>query len=405
MRNIKTFVGCVGLVVSACTTIPDTLKSDKTLPVLDSAPLCENASAKISISYPTARINNCRVQSSNKFEFTITPENTPINNSAWFGFRVDPKSSSTLRATIKYKDGTHRYQPKISYDGVKWELLPSSRVDMKNKSEVELRLPLSNRPFLVSAQEILTKDAHDNWSRQMSAKPFVSMSQIGQSVDDNPISMLTVETQKDIKKPYVILVGRQHPPELTGALALMPFAETVLGDSPLADEFRKKFNLLIVPNLNPDGVTAGNWRHNKNGKDLNRDWGPFTEPETQSVKSELDKLDRSGDKVMFFLDFHSTRENVLYTQTDDEPTKPANFAHNWVTAVDDRLDDAVYPFTRKPSPNTGRPVSKNYMYDRYGIPAITYEVGDHTNRKALSDAAVVFAEEMMSLLIKELDKS
>jgi hypothetical protein len=33
-------------------------------------------------------------------------------------------------------------------------------------------------------------------------------------------------------------------------------------------------------NANPDGVDKGHWRLNDGGVDLNRDWGPFTQPET-----------------------------------------------------------------------------------------------------------------------------
>jgi hypothetical protein len=40
------------------------------------------------------------------------------------------------------------------------------------------------------------------------------------------------------------------------------------------------------------------------------------------------------------------------------------------------------------------------MYKRYGIPSVTYEVGDETDRLATETAAVVFAEEFMKLLLQ-----
>ena len=43
---------------------------------------------------------------------------------------------------------------------------------------------------------------------------------------------------------------------------------------------------------------------------------------------------------------------------------------------------------------------KNYMYKRYGIPSMTYEVGDETSRADASAAARVFAEEFMRLLLE-----
>ena len=41
------------------------------------------------------------------------------------------------------------------------------------------------------------------------------------------------------------------------------------------------------------------------------------------------------------------------------------------------------------------------MYKRYGIPSTTYEVGDDTNRNAIRQAATVFAEELMLLILEQ----
>lgn len=38
------------------------------------------------------------------------------------------------------------------------------------------------------------------------------------------------------------------------------------------------------------------------------------------------------------------------------------------------------------------------MYKRYGVPSLTYEVGDETPRAAAAAAAIIFAEEFMTLL-------
>jgi hypothetical protein len=39
------------------------------------------------------------------------------------------------------------------------------------------------------------------------------------------------------------------------------------------------------------------------------------------------------------------------------------------------------------------------MYQRYGIPSVTFEVGDETDRTLIDRAAEVFAREMMRLMI------
>jgi hypothetical protein len=42
------------------------------------------------------------------------------------------------------------------------------------------------------------------------------------------------------------------------------------------------------------------------------------------------------------------------------------------------------------------------MYRRYGVPSGTYEVGDETDRDAARAAAVIFAEELMTLMLETL---
>lgn len=46
-------------------------------------------------------------------------------------------------------------------------------------------------------------------------------------------------------------------------------------------------------------------------------------------------------------------------------------------------------------------IGKNYIYERYGIPAVTFEVGDETDRNIARAAATVFAEELMQLMLNQ----
>ena len=51
--------------------------------------------------------------------------------------------------------------------------------------------------------------------------------------------------------------------------------------------------------------------------------------------------------------------------------------------------------TKRPSETAN---AKNYFFDRYGVPWITYETGDDTDPTWIANAAPVFAEEMMRVL-------
>ncbi len=58
-----------------------------------------------------------------------------------------------------------------------------------------------------------------------------------------------------------------------------------------------------------------------------------------------------------------------------------------------------FAFAHEPRPRSERANSKNYFFRRYGIPAITVELGDEADRAEIARAAPVLAEEMMRLLL------
>ena len=97
------------------------------------------------------------------------------------------------------------------------------------------------------------------------------------------------------------------------------------------------------------------------------------------------------------VDFHSTDKNTFYTQL--EPTDPPGFTRAWLGNAEARIEN--YPFTNGEAPTKNPTVAKNYVYARYGIPAVTFEAGDETDRDAVRDAAVVFAEELMRLMLSQ----
>lgn len=65
------------------------------------------------------------------------------------------------------------------------------------------------------------------------------------------------------------------------------FLKYVCSDSEEAQVLRKKVVFKIIPMLNPDGVTVGNFRTSFCGKDLNRQFkknSTFLIPEVKAVK-------------------------------------------------------------------------------------------------------------------------
>lgn len=361
-------------------------------PVPDTS--CQSASVLIDSHFDGGQVGSCTVLSNGTFELALFPENKPpINKSTWYAFRVSGQPGDDVNIRLTSDLGYARYWPKISQDGETWTPLDESLVTVGEEREwMTIKVPLSQASVWVAGQELLTADYYERWLDELEGLDEVTTSLLGQSVEGRPI--ILAETHE--RDEFILMIGRQHPPEVTGAIAMRAFVRAVFSDTQLARQFRERFKLAIIPLMNPDGVAAGHWRHNVNGADVNRDWGPFTQPESQSVIKWVEAQEGAGKKLRLMLDFHSTWEDLFYTQPRTE--NPSDFASRWLDASAARLPD--FPFKHEANPVTEQANSKNYFHTSRGIPAVTYESGDETSREALQASAVVFAEEMMREMLK-----
>lgn len=360
---------------------------------------CEASAFTVIDNFAGARRGQCTVIDDNHVRILILPESDGyINDSPWFAFKVLPKADVDATITMTYRGGHHRYRPKISFDRIHWTPLPDEQVRVSSdRLKADISLRTGDKAFWIAAHELLTPAMYSLWETKMVETGHVQASELGRSRGGLPITVLNSNPDA---RDVLFLVGRQHPPEVSGAVAFLAFYEALMADTELAGQFRQRFQVVAVPMLNPDGVVGGNWRHNLGATDLNRDWGIFQQPETQHIEALLDRLDDAGKKVRVFLDFHSTRRNVFYTQNDDYPTEPPHFTRRWLDRAGLRIRN--YEFNNDENPVGKLGVAKNYMYKRYGIPSLTYEVGDETDRPAVRAAATIFAEELMERMLADL---
>ncbi|MFU7529621.1 M14 family zinc carboxypeptidase [Qipengyuania sp. ASV99] len=393
----------LGFVVLSMGLSPAQVLANEALATAESGTTCAADAAIIDKDFPTGAYAHCTASGGKRFNLMIAPEDEgDINCSAWYAFRITPLRAARITINLDYETCGHRYWPKTSTDGVNWTAVSPDDVKVEGERgarTAQIRLRTGVQPVFVAAQEILPPSVYDAWLDGYSAKPFLTRSVLGQSAEQRDIEIVRIADPAATPLESVVLVGRQHPPEITGALAMFAFAETIMGDSDLAQAYRARFETLMVPLLNPDGVVRGHWRHNTGGVDLNRDWGPFTQPETALMKGVLDSI--AADplrQLRGVIDFHSTNKDVFYTIPDDLPTDPELFTRNWLNLYQERMPD--YTVNREARHDVGRPISKAYAYDTYGVPGITFEIGDETDRALIRRIGREAAIAMMQVMLE-----
>lgn len=354
---------------------------------------CDSGKVKLLADFPTARMNECTKTGDNEFSIILKPENTPINSSPWYAFRVVTEEPSKITVNMMVEGDVHRYLPKQSTDLLQWSLL-----DYQDKGEVRsFNIELKDKETYIAGQEILNNQFYVDWGKQLSKQYDLSFDTLGYSIEQRPIYKL--ESHSATSNKWLVILGRMHPPEITGALALFPFVDALLAEHTLAQEFRQDFNILIVPNLNPDGVAAGNWRHNLNGVDLNRDWKNFKQPEVKAVHQYLQQLTKGGSKMSMAVDFHSTRRDIFYTMPNDYDVEQRFLVNNWLGSLDKKYPN--FSVIQKPGNNPNKGVFKQYFADQYKVHAITYEMGDNTDRGFIKKLAKDAADTLMKTMLED----
>ncbi len=356
-------------------------------------------SVGVTNNFPSARINDFTKLNDSTFRATINPENTPINPSPWYAFKIWSKTKRTINLELHYAEHKHRYNPKISMDGENWTSLDTSLIELDNNdTHAMISLNLSSDTLWVAAQEIQDTKRVGAWVNSFGRNEAVSIDVIGKSALGRPLYFMNISKGNDKKKPTIVILSRQHPPEVTGYFAMQSFVERIINDG-ATNGFLEKYRVLVYPLLNPDGVDLGHYRHSTGGVDLNRDWSEYNQPEIEQVTRHIvNEVTINKNNVVLGLDFHSTYHDVYYTPDESVKRKIPDFTQKWLESI--RLELNLDDINEQPGA-VMRPTSSGWFNKQFGATGITYEIGDDTPRDFIKQKGDVSAKAMMDYFLND----
>ncbi|WP_136466438.1 M14 family metallopeptidase [Flagellimonas onchidii] len=354
----------------------------------------------VSNEFDGARLSGAKQLNDSTILLKFDPENTPINKSPYYAFKAWSDTPKQIYFGFDYPEGfKHRYKPKKKMNG-QWTIIDSLDVIQTEEGPL-LKLNINIEQTTVAAQEINASADVRQWYLQhiKNSKDFVRLGSAGQSKMGKNIPVLDIYQGSPKNKPIVVLLTRQHPPEVTGYFAFQNFLETIVDQSELSTNFLNKFRVLAFPILNPDGVDLGHWRHNANGVDLNRDWSKYRQPEVRNVVTYVLNTSKTDEgEIILGLDFHSTYEDVFYTNVKREGTTLPDFIDEWFEVLERDVEDYK---VNEAAANSTRPVSKGWFLYGHNATGITYEIGDSTPKERIKKIGTISAKAMMQILLKE----
>lgn len=351
-----------------------------------------------------ARLNAIRRTNDTLYTVRIKPENEPINPSPWYAMRFNSDRDQTITIRLTYPPGVHhRYFPKSSTDRQNWAPLDSAMVAVgPEQFTADVRMDLSaNQAQYLAGQEVINSTDVKLWREALGRRYndvigafYVGESKLGRNLEAFRIGGGEMDDRRTI-----VLLSRQHPPEVTGFLCLQAFLDGIL-EHPRRAEFLKQYQLLVYPLLNPDGVDLGHWRHTAGGIDSNRDWAKYRQPEAQQIANNIVKLTNEyHSDVVLGIDFHSTYKDVYYTHNDrvEPPSALPGFKDAWLAAIERgiggsfRINEDAEPI--------GKPTTMSWFRTQFGAEGITYEIGDGTDRAFVRQKGMVSADALVEVLL------
>ena len=353
---------------------------------------------KFSNQFDGARLNGVSQQNDSIYRLQFTPENSPINNSAYYAFDVLSNKKQNLYLQFSYPVSyTHRYVPKIYQNGL-WDTALEEQIDT-TQTHYQLKLPSIYGKVRIAAQEVQNSGDVAAWIDLNSQAQYVDWKIIGKTTLGRPLWVMDISKGDPKGKPIVVFLTRQHPPEVTGYFAFKAFMETLLVENDLSTAFLEQYHVLAFPLVNPDGVDLGHWRHNAGGVDTNRDWSKYRQPEIKAIVKYIEKtLRKEKATLVLGLDFHSTWFDVFYTNKEREATPFSRFLTQWFQALEERIPH--YKVNEKAS-NSTQPVSKGWLLYGHNAVGVTYEIGDETPRDSIKLIGQTSAKALMELLCEE----
>lgn len=359
---------------------------------LASAPRCVGAGRRVHADFERAAMATCRIDADGHIHAYIQPEDARINPSPWYGLVVAADTAAATRLTLHYQGGRHRYAPWHAVpDTVATRLTPAHVNVAADGSSAVLKLPAA------SVQMVMAQPPETNAGVLAPFEARVRAGQLvredaGHSIARRPLAVY--HHRPAGARGTVVVITRQHPPETTGPQAFARFTDELLGETPAARQFRSRHALMIVPLANPDGFALGHWRHNLGGTDLNRDWGPFTQPETRALGRAISTA-ASRAPIVAVIDFHSTQRDVIYAPPPLSRTDlGADVGEAMLGAIAAPLAAADVRIDRAHNPGSG--VLKSWALDMFGVGGLTWEVGDTSPTDRTDALAAAAARALMA---------
>jgi len=266
-----------------------------------------------------------------------------IGDAYCFHFRIDgrPGPRRFVLATTPGSGGAAS-SAFISYDQQDWQRIPDVCFELTRgyglfekarSGNLKLAVNVERTPAWIATYIPFDLRHVTAAETEFAAWDCFATREIGRTPEGRPIKVWTVTAPGGGAKRTVVLHNGQHGPFETHHGHTLVAMLRALRARPDAADILAGTAFLIFPICNVDAAEDGGHAFlNRNARNLNRDWGRLSQPETQAVAACIDGWAAAGHPIELGFDFHSCHSfDSAHTVRDESlaarsPTLPVRQA-------------------------------------------------------------------------------
>ena len=299
----------------------------------------------------------------------------------WFHFRLQGAHGQACvmrflnAGACAFPRGWEGYNVVASYDRVNWFRVPAS---YDGKVMTLAHTPDSDSVYYAYF-EPYSWERHLDLLGRVASSPLVRLRDLGVTHEGRDINLVEVsDGAPGHRKAW--LIARQHPGETMAEWFIEGLFERLLDRAdPVARLLLQHTDVLIVPNMNPDGSVRGNLRTSATGANLNREWMDPSAERSPEVLAVRDAMLASG--VDFFIDVHGDEalpyvfvagSEMLPGFTAEQGRAQAAFIAAFKAASPDFQDQ--YGYAADKYNKDALKLASKWVGDRFGCLSLTLEM-------------------------------
>jgi hypothetical protein len=236
----------------------------------------------------------------------------------WFYFKLDHVRDKEVTIELNELIGVYRENPHVvytdytqpvySYDQQNWQRIGNVEYDSASYT-FKFSHTFGQEPVWIAYAHPYPTSRLQSLLEKIEPSEFTEIKNIATTRQGREVPLIKITDPQipDASKRNILIIALQHAGEDAGGYMAEGMIDFLISDNEEAKKARAKYNYMVVPMMNPDGIYNGTSRYNMEMEDLNNIWlnDKKAQPEVTGVKNWVASWYAAEKEIDLFIDIHN----------------------------------------------------------------------------------------------------